>query len=133
MPNWPFKIYLTGVCEVTCLENSCQVRNGGAMGSCFLPPFPTKCHGLPAGCGSCVNECSGSGSSSGSNSGFGSSSQGIVYVVSIVPARLGLRKTFYWLCISLGMFIDDLGKKNRLNNISILQKLRFSKKVISKK
>ena len=48
----------SGSCQVTCLQNSCQVRTGGTMGSCFLPPFPTKCSGLPSGCGSCVKECS---------------------------------------------------------------------------
>ena len=47
-----------GSCQVTCLANSCQVRTGGTMGSCFLPPFPTRYSGLPSGCGSCVNECS---------------------------------------------------------------------------
>ena len=47
-----------GSCKVTCLDSSCQVRTGGTMGSCFLPPFPTKCSGLPSGCRSCVNECS---------------------------------------------------------------------------
>merc|ERR1712038_65152 len=47
-----------GSWQVTCLQSSCQVRTGGTMGSCFLPPFPTKCSGLPSGCGSCVNECS---------------------------------------------------------------------------
>ena len=47
-----------GSCQVTCLDSSCQVRTGGTMGSCFLPPFPTKCSGLPSGCGSCVYECS---------------------------------------------------------------------------
>merc|ERR1711988_348389 len=58
-----------GSCQVTCLQSSCQVRTGGTMGSCFLPPFPTKCSGLPSGCGSCVNECSkNQGGSSSSNS-----------------------------------------------------------------
>ena len=47
-----------GSCRVTCKANSCEVRTGGTMGSCFLPPFPTECFGLPSGCGSCVNECS---------------------------------------------------------------------------
>ena len=74
MQNWPFKIYFTGACEVSCLKTSCKVRTGGTQGACFLPPFPSKCSGLPSGCGSCVNECSGSGSSSGSNSGFSSGS-----------------------------------------------------------
>ena len=64
---------------MTCKEESCSVRTGGTLGSCFLPPFPSHCSGLPVGCGSCVNECSGSGSSSGSNSGFSSgSNSGIV-------------------------------------------------------
>ena len=48
----------SGSCRVTCKANSCEVRTGGTMGSCFLPPFPTECFGLPSGCGSCVNECS---------------------------------------------------------------------------
>ena len=79
MQNWPFKIYFTGACEVSCLKTSCKVRTGLTQGACFLPPFPSKCTGLPPGCGSCVNECSGSGSSSGSNSGFSSgSNSGIV-------------------------------------------------------
>ena len=47
-----------GSCQVTCLENSCQVRTGGNMGSCFLPPFNGGCGGLPSGCGSCIDECS---------------------------------------------------------------------------
>ena len=45
-------------CQVTCLENSCEVRTGGTMGSCFLPPFEGGCSGLPKGCGSCIDECS---------------------------------------------------------------------------
>jgi len=47
----------SGSCQVTCKKSSCQVRTGGTMGSCFLPPFKSTCSGLPSGCGSCVNEC----------------------------------------------------------------------------
>ena len=66
MPNWPFEIYFTGApcdwptCEYKCLKNSCQVRSEISQGSCSLPTG--KCSGLPLGCGSCVNKCSGSGS-----------------------------------------------------------------------
>ena len=45
-------------CKVTCKGHSCEVRTGYTMGSCFLPPFPTRCQGIPSGCGSCVNKCS---------------------------------------------------------------------------
>ena len=37
---------------MTCLKNTCQVRTGLTLGSCFLPSFPTECSG--SGCGSCV-------------------------------------------------------------------------------
>jgi len=48
-----------GNCQVDCKKSSCTVSDGrGTLGSCFLPPFPTKCSGLPSGCGSCVNQCS---------------------------------------------------------------------------
>jgi len=49
-----------GNCEVECknIGKYCTVKKGGALGSCFLPPFKPKCNGLPSGCGSCVNQCS---------------------------------------------------------------------------